>query len=74
MALPSEQGFAGPLTLMGLGFLVAGLWFLFNPGVDSGSASTSLLSGSVVNLQRLTIGETFSIVGSVFLASAWRPR
>jgi hypothetical protein len=41
--------------------------------VDSELAG-SLFPGGVANLQKLTIGETFTIVGAIFLAAAWRPR
>lgn len=51
--------------LLGLGCLAFGLWFLVVQPTQS---------GDVVNLQRLTIGETSSIAGAVFLAAAMRPR
>jgi hypothetical protein len=56
---------------VGLVFWAFGLWFLFNPSVPIDSDT---VSQSVVNLQRLTMGETFTIAGSVFLAVAIRPR
>jgi hypothetical protein len=30
--------------------------------------------GDTVNLQRLTMGETFTIVGAIFCGFAWRPK
>ena len=30
--------------------------------------------GDTVNVQRLTIGETFCIVGAIFMGFAWRPK
>jgi CheY-like chemotaxis protein len=48
---------------------------LLNPGVQVDSAlSGGLIPGEVANPQKLTIGETFTIVGAIFLAAAWRPR
>ena len=54
---------------MGLGiggalFFGAGMHFLFNPAV--GLSDT-------INLQRLTMGETFTIVGAILSGFAWRP-
>jgi hypothetical protein len=31
-------------------------------------------TGDVVNLQKLTIGETFTICGVILIAAQWRPR
>jgi len=64
------------LTSLGLAFMLVGLNFLFNPGVPVDGAYRgigSVLPDNVVNLQRLTMGETFTIVGAIFLAAAWRP-
>jgi uncharacterized membrane protein HdeD (DUF308 family) len=60
-------------TMVSLGFCVTvgvilfllGWYFLFNP---------SEVGSSTVNLQRLAVGATASIVGAIFLASAVRPR
>jgi hypothetical protein len=30
--------------------------------------------GDTVNLQRLTMGQTFTIVGAIFCGFAWRPK
>lgn len=58
--------------------MLGGLYLLVNPGVKVDAASLGALGASipseVVNLQRLTMGETFTIVGAIFLAAAWRPR
>ena len=52
------------LTVIGILSLLIGLYFLLlAPGEGEG----------VVNLQRLTIGETLSICGAVFLAAGMRP-
>jgi len=53
------------LTVLGLLASGIGLWYLFNPSVGP---------SEVVNLQRLTMGETFTIAGALFLGAAWRPR
>jgi hypothetical protein len=63
------------LTMIGLGFMAAGLYLLLNPGVHVDSElAGGLFPGGVANLQKLTMGETFTIVGAIFLAAAWRPR
>lgn len=51
--------------VLGVGFFGVGLWFLV---VQPSQGE------SIVNLQRLTIGETASIIGAIFLAAAIRPR
>lgn len=56
------------LTLAGTLCLAVGFYFLvLAPGTSSG------LGGTVVNLQRMTLGETLSLMGAIFLAAAWRP-
>jgi hypothetical protein len=63
-----------PLTLVGFLFVAIGLYFLvLEPGAATGDY-TGLVPSRVVNLQRLAMGETFTICGAVFLAAAWRPR
>lgn len=52
----------------GVAFLGVGLYLLGNP-VDPAVASSN-----IVNLQRLTIGQTFSIVGAIFMAAGIRPQ
>jgi hypothetical protein len=64
-----ERGLGGLCTAFGLVLMVLGIYFLLEPGV-----ALEGVSGDVVNLQRLTLGEAFTISGSVFLAAAWRPR
>jgi hypothetical protein len=64
------------LSVAGLLFFGIGMFLLFNP--EAPPAINRPLpfapeSSGVVNLQRLFLGETFSIVGAVFLAAAWRP-
>lgn len=64
------------LTLIGGLFMLTGLHFLLiAPGQPAGDTGNGYgLPREVVNIQRITIGETFTIVGGVFLAAAWRPR
>ena len=68
------------LTLLGLACLAVGLYFLLNPAVDNfdaylaGIQTGISVPREVVNIHRLTLGETFTIVGAIFLAAAWRPR
>jgi hypothetical protein len=48
--------------------MAIGLYLLLvNPGADTEM-------GVIVNLQKLSIGQTFSIVGAIFIAVQWRPR
>lgn len=68
-----------PLTALGLLFFAVGMFYLFNPAAptDPETAVGSLAAAlpmRVANLQRLAIGQTFSIVGAIFCAVAWRPR
>ncbi len=51
-------------VLIGLVSSALGLYFLL----------TSPGDGSAFNVQRLTLGETGTIVGAILLAAAWRPR
>jgi uncharacterized membrane protein YidH (DUF202 family) len=54
------------LLVAGIIFCAIGVWFLFlAPGAEG------ILAGqTVVNLQRLVIGQTCSIVGAIFLAAS----
>lgn len=61
-----------PLTIIGILFMLVGLWHLLNPGMPGYEGA--LLGRDVVNLQRLAIREAFTIAGVIFLAAAWRPR
>ena len=53
------------MGLVGVIFLLGGLYFLI---VDPASAGSS-----IINIQKMAIGETFSIVGAIFIAAQWRP-
>jgi hypothetical protein len=47
--------------MVGLGFMAVGLYLLLNPGVHVDSTLTGgLIPREVANLQKLTMGETFS--------------
>ena len=63
-ALPQEVPILG---VIGILFEVIGLYFLL---VGPSVATT----GDIVNLHRLTLGETFTIAGAIFVAAQWRPR
>jgi hypothetical protein len=71
---PLERGVetGAPLTIIGILFMLVGVWHLLNPGLPGYEGA--LLGRGVANLQRLAIGETFTIAGAIFLATAWRPR
>lgn len=68
----------GPLTLVGLVCGAIGLYFLLNPGVSVDTSAFGTYGGalpdSIANLHKLALGQTFTIVGAIFLAVAWRPR
>lgn len=74
----------GPFTLVGFVCLLIGLYFLINPEAPNDPSALAkqleafdLPSGTeiphVVNLQLLVIGETLTLMGTIFLAVAWRP-
>jgi hypothetical protein len=54
------------MSLFGGVLFLAGLYFLFDPSASG--------SSEIVNLQKLTWGESFTISGAVFLAIAHRPK
>lgn len=58
---PPWMGIAGVLLLL------AGLYFLV---LDPGSPA----SAEIINLQKISIGQTLSIVGAIFIGFQWRPR
>jgi hypothetical protein len=65
IATVKERGNSLLCVAIGVACLVGALYFLvLNPG--SG--------GDIVNLQKMTLGETLGISGAVFFAAAWRPR
>jgi len=57
-------------VVLGIAFLLIGANYLLKPSPGGGDQ----MGLSVVNLHRLTMGETWSIVGAVLLASGIRPR
>ena len=67
----TEAGSGQGCILLGIIFLVVGFWFLV---VDPSASHADILGARVGNLQLLTIGETSSIVGAIFLAAGIRPR
>lgn len=70
--IPRENGGSEFLCLLlGLGFLVAGLYFLI---LAPSEGTSEYLGRDIANLHRLTLGQTFSIMGAIFLAAALRPR
>ena len=85
VAAPSEPTIAAPATsggstaacaTIGTLALAIGLWFLLNPSLAVETVGSYGLreTSNVVNLQRLAIGETLTIVGAIFLGFAMRPR
>lgn len=66
----TQAGSATACLATGTLFLVVGLYFLFNPSEPGAYGEVS----HVANIHRLTIGETLSIVGAIFLAAGLRPR
>jgi hypothetical protein len=86
-SIPTQQKQAFPfLGFGGVFFLAVGMYFLVinpsasfplplntsQPPATSGTPITS--PSNVVNLQRLSIGETFTICGVILIAAEWRPR
>jgi hypothetical protein len=62
-------------NVVGLAFLLAGLYFLVaSPGLPNADAMPDSLGAiRVVNFQRLAMGQAFTVAGAIFLAAAWRP-
>ena len=54
------------LGLAGVLLAVIGLGFLVSPAADG--------AAGIVNLHKLTIGETLTISGVILIAAQWRPR
>jgi hypothetical protein len=69
----TERGSQKLCVYVGLFFMVLGLYFLLNPEVPVADGLGIAVS-YVANIHRLTLGQTFSIVGAIFLASGIRPR
>jgi hypothetical protein len=66
-----EAGSTGACITLGIAFMLVGFYFLaLAPGESTGFDALP----QVANLHRLTIGETCSIVGAIFLAAGIRPR
>lgn len=63
-----ERGESSVLVWSGAVMMLIGLYFLVSPG------GGEVLGQEIVNIQKLTIGETFTISGAVLLAAALRPR
>jgi hypothetical protein len=65
------------LNLFGTIAMGVGLYFLLiSPNVEPERVAYSVTGPAleVVNLHKMYIGQTLTIVGAVFLAAAWRPR
>lgn len=60
-------------VLLGILSVLAGLYnLLVDPSADAGSFVTA--SANIISLQKMFMGATFTICGSIFLAAALRPR
>ncbi|MBN2873111.1 MAG: hypothetical protein JXJ30_09400 [Halothiobacillaceae bacterium] len=56
------------MGVFGLVSLAVGMYLLIvSPGADSGA-------GGIVNFHKLIIGQTFSVIGAIFVGIQWRPR
>jgi hypothetical protein len=66
----SYKGNVGVCIVLGLAGLIVGAFFLFDPSADP----TVVVARNIVNLHRMTIGQTLMIVGSILLAAGIRPR
>jgi hypothetical protein len=66
------------LNILGVLSLLVGLWLLVvspnirSAGTDDYSTFRSE-APDVINLHKMYLGQTFTIVGAIFLAAAWRP-
>jgi hypothetical protein len=69
-----EQGSASTCITLGVMSLLIGLYFLADPTTASSSAYGSVDMPQIANIHKLTLGETFSIMGAIFLAAGLRPR
>lgn len=55
------------MGVLGIFLLIVGLYFLLlDPSMPS--------SAGIVNIQKLSIGQTMSVVGAIFIGFQWRPR
>ncbi|MBB3277426.1 MULTISPECIES: hypothetical protein [unclassified Pseudoxanthomonas] len=69
-----EKGSVSACLVLGVVFLLIGLYFLIDPTTNSSSPYGSIDLPKVANIHKLTLGQTFSIMGAVFLAAGLRPR
>ena len=73
-----REGSAFLCAAIGLGCWLVGAYFLVlepsNPGATDLGSFIGQAPAAVVNLHRLTLGQTLIISGSVFVAAALRPR
>lgn len=51
------------IIIVGVICIVIGLWFLLVAPSEG---------GGIANIHRLTLGETFTIVGAIFVSAGWR--
>lgn len=68
-AQPTNQGDGENyiLGIIGILMVLGGAYFLvIEPGANTGL-------GNIVNLQKLFVGQTLTLAGSVFVAAQWRP-
>lgn len=70
----SRGGSASTCIVLGVLCLAIGLYFLFNPTTDISSVYGAEDLPKVANIHKLTLGQTFSIIGAIFLAAGLRPR
>lgn len=77
-ATPSAQEDVpiGLVVLNMLGFIAMGigLYLLLGDPSEAPQTYSVIPEPRVINLHRVFIGQTFTVVGAVFLAAAWRPR
>lgn len=69
----SAGGSAGACALIGLTCLAIGAYLLLDPTVTV-PGYAGIDTEKVANIHMMTLGETLSIVGAIFLAAALRPR
>ena len=67
----TPNALTGACIALGIMFMLVGVYFLV---VAPGEATGIGALPQVADLQRLTLGETCSLVGAIVLAAAVRPR